>query len=218
MTWLKVFDHYVGQFKYARHIALALLLVLALFGALFLSRWYESYRTEQAHATLAHAIELFERAEQENTNVLWEEADRAFSQGYSHYSGLSLAPYFLAFQSEIALRQGDAVKAREFLGKAVAMMSPKALLYTPYAIKCALMQLESGDPDLVEKGNKALHALAQDAKNPDRDMARYYEGLTLFESGDRPAAEKVWHDLLGGAQSADSIWAQIAQAKLDYTA
>lgn len=218
MTWLKVFDHYVGQFKYARQVALACLLGLALVAALFLYRWYEGYRTEQAHGALAHAIELFERAEQENTNVLWDEADRAFSQGYSYYSGSSLAPYFLAFQSEIAARQGDAEKARDLLDKAVKTMSRKVPLYSFYAVKLALMNIESGTPDLVEKGNHSLHALVHDSKNPDRDMARYYEGLSLFEKGDRPAAEKVWQALVGGSQSAGSIWAQIAQAKLDYTA
>jgi predicted negative regulator of RcsB-dependent stress response len=218
MTWLKVVDHYVRQFRYARQAAVACLLVLLLFAAMFLYRWYEDYRTEQAHGVLAHAIELFERAEQENTKVLWEETDRAFSQGYSSYSGTSLAPYFLAFQSEIAVRQDERVKARELMDKAVHVMARTAKLYGPYAVKLALMQIDSGEPALVEKGTSSLHALAHDSKNPDRDMALYYEGLRLFEQGDRSAAEKIWHTLVGDVHGADSIWAQIAQAKLDYTA
>jgi tetratricopeptide (TPR) repeat protein len=218
MTWLKVFDHYVRQFKYARQLALACLLGLALVGTFFLYRWYEGYRTEQAHDALAHAVELFERAEQENTDVLWDEADRAFSQGYSHYSGSTLAPYFLAFQSEIAARQGDFARARDIMDKAVRTMSPQAPLYGAYAVKLALMQIESGDPELVEKGKNSLHALAHDIRNSDHDMALYQEGLLLFEQGDRQAAEKVWHALIGSAQAADSIWAHIAQAKLDYAA
>ena len=218
MTWLKVFDHYVRQFKYARQVALACLLGLALVGVFFLYQWYEGYRTEQAHDALAHAIELFERAEQENTNVLWDEADRAFSQGYSYYSNSTLAPYFLAFQSEIAVRQGDFVRARESMDKAVKAMAPSAPLYVAYALKLALMQIESGNPDLVEKGKKLLHTLAHDVKHSDRDMALYYEGLQLFEQGDRPAAEKVWNSLITSTRGADSIWAQIAQAKLDYAA
>ena len=218
MTWLKVFDHYVRQFKYVRQLALACLLGLALVGVFFLYQWYEGYRTEQAHDALAHAVELFERAEQENTNVLWEEADRAFSQGYSYYSSSTLAPYFLAFQSEIAVRQGDLARARDIMDKAVKTMSPTAPLYVSYAIKFALMQIESGNPDAIESGKKLLHTLAHDVKHSDRDMALYYEGLLLFEQGDRPAAEKVWHSLIGSAQASDSIWAQIAQAKLEYAA
>lgn len=218
MTWLKVFDHYVRQFKYARQIALAFLLGLAVLAVVFLYRWYEGYKTEQAHGALMHAVELFERAEQENTNVLWDEADRAFSQGYSDNSSSSLAPYFLAYQSEIAARQGDLAKARESMAQAVKKMSRKAPLYTQYAIKLALMQIESGDAKLVEAGNHLLHGLAHDAKSSDRDLALYQEGLLLFEKGDRAGAQKVWHHLIGSAHRAHSIWAQVAQAKLDYTA
>lgn len=218
MTWLKVYDHYIRQFRYARQLALACLLGLALAGVFFLYQWYENYRTERAHDALAHAVELFERAEQENTNVLWDEADRAFSQGYSQYSNSTLAPYFLAFQSEIAARQGDAARARDAMEKAVRDMSSQAPLYSFYAIKLALMQIESDNPDMAEKGKKLLHALTHDVRNADRDMALYYEGLVLFEKGDRLAAEKIWRALIGSAQGADSIWAHIAQAKLDYAA
>lgn len=216
MTLLNVANHYVGQFRYGRTVLLALCAVMILAVAGFGYRWWTGYRSEQAHAGLARAIELFERAEQEGTASAWEEAERAFGQGYENYSGSSLAAYFLAFQSEIALRQGNTQKARELLGKAVQSMAVSAPLYGAYAVKLALMDMDSDNPDLIEKGTKALQQLASNTRNKDRDMALYYQGLHLFQAGDRAAAEKVWQPLVG-VQGTDSVWAQAAQAKLDYT-
>ncbi len=216
MTWLHVANHYIGQVRYGRTIALALLAVGTLAIAVFGYRWWSHNRAERAHATLARAIEIFERAEQENTPALWEEADRAFGQGYTQHAGSSLAAYFLAFQSEIALHQGNTEKAREFLTKALQAMSVSAPFYGSYAVKLALMESDSGKPDLMEKGAKALEQLARNQKNKDRDMALYYQGLLLFQAGDRAGAEQVWQPLVG-TRGTDSIWSQAAQARLDYT-
>ena len=216
MTLLKVFDYYVGQFRYLKYIFFAVLIVLLLAFTFFGYRWYGQRVSEKAHDQLAHAIELFDRAEQEGGQAAWEDVGRAFEQGYLNNASSSLAPYFLAFQSEVAVRVGNIDKARACMTKAVHELSKNSPFYTPYVIKLARMNIDSGDSALVEQGKQSLQLLAQDAENNDRDMALYYQGLIPFEQGDRVAAQKIW-DALMKEYDQDSIWSQIAQAKLDYT-
>lgn len=210
-------NYYIGHFRYGRAIALAILVAAGLAVAVFGYRWWSQHTTAQAHASLAQAVELFERADQENTQAAWGEADRAFSQGYTQHAGSSLAGYFLAFQAEVALRQGNAETARELLSKAIQAMSATGPFYGAYKIKLALLQIDAGNPDLVAAGTQTLQQLANDPRNNDRDMAVYYLGLRSFQGGDRAAAEKIWQPLVE-MQGAESLWAQAAQAKLDYTA
>lgn len=217
MTWLHVLNHYSGQFKHARVVAMGTVALLVVVGGGLGYRWWSQYRTEHAHAELAKAIELFGRAEKENTANVWEEADRSFAQGYAQYASTSLAPYFLVFQSEIAARQGNSTKARTLLENALQAMSTRTPGYGAYAVKLALVQMDSAETAVVEKGKQGLQSIANDAHNPDRNMAIYYQGLHTFERGDRAAAEKIWQPLFG-SQAADSLWSQFAQAKLDYLA
>ncbi len=67
------------------------------------------------------------------------------------------------------------------------------------------------------QGKNELHAIASDVKNSQRDRALYYEGLILFDAGDRAAASVAWKDLLSRTDKGSS-WAEMAQAKLEYLA
>ena len=162
MTLMRVVDYYAGRFKYTRHVLLTVGLGLLTLIAFFGYRWYRQGQVEKAHAQLAGAIELFERADQENSG-LWQEVDQALENGYKQYANSSLAPFFLAFQAEVALRLGNTEKARELEAKALHDLSKKSPFYMPYAITQARMNIDSGQPDLVNQGTQALQKLAEDA-------------------------------------------------------
>ena len=183
----------------------------------FTYRWYSNMQTERAHAALAHAIEIFDRAQQKSDQVLWQEAGLAFEQGAQQYAHSSLAPYFIAFQSEVALQQGHLEKARELMAQVVDKIQKDSPFYHAYVIKYARMNSDASQPELVEQGMQELNRETLDVQNLNRDMALYYQGLIPFEQGDRVAAKKIW-DLLIKDYAQDSLWAQRAQAKLDYMA
>jgi predicted negative regulator of RcsB-dependent stress response len=217
MTWTQVISDYARQRRNVRSLVVGASLVALLVAMIFGYRYYAGYYNQRAHSALASAIELYERAERENTKALWSDADRALGQGYKEYSNSTLAPYFLAFQAEIARLQGRADDARALLERALSILSKTSPLYNAYALKLAMMKIDSGDAGLVNDGTSSITALASDAKNRDRDMALYYQGLLAFDSGDRAAAEKSWNVLIE-KYGAQSTWAQVAQAKLEYTA
>ena len=222
MTLLKVVDHYIGHFKYMRTLLLIGGVIIVLVGVGFGYRWYCNSYNQKAHAALAEAIELFERANRESTATLWDETDRALSQGYSDYSSSSLAPYFLAFQAQVALRKShhseSSAQARELLKKAVSQMSAGMPFYAMYVIQLARMNMDAGSPELEKEGREKLNELAHDKNFAERGMALYYSGLRFFETGDREQAVKEWAPLFEEADFLDSLWAQAVQAKLSYQA
>lgn len=220
MTLLKVVDYYIGHNKYTRALLMACGLLIVLAGIGFGYRWYRSSYNQRAHAALAEAIELFDRANKDSTTSLWDETDRALAQGYSDYSGSSLAPYFLAFQAQVALQKipENVEKARELLQKALKNMSADMPFYGIYVIQLARMKSDSGIQDLEDEGIKTLQDVANNQKSSERGMALYYLGLRPFEAGDREQAIMMWTPLFKEADLANSFWSQIAQAKLDYQA
>lgn len=213
---LSVVQYYMHHVPYARKAMLAMLVFVVGSMGIFTYRWYTQWQGEQAHAALAQAIELFERAQQGSDSALWQEAERAFELGAQQNASSSLAPYFVAFQAEVAFKQGNVEKARELMAQVVKSLPKSSPLYHAYSVKYARMNIDSGQADLIEQGTKELEQEAQDVQNPERDMALYYQGLIPFEQGDRAAAQKIW-DLLIKSYGQDSLWAQRAQAKLDYT-
>lgn len=217
MNSFSVVQYYMRGIPYARPLIIALLVFALGCVGFFTYRWYNSTQMEQAHAALARAIEIFDRAQQKSDQALWQEAALAFEQGIQQYAHSPLAPYFIAFQAEIALQQGHAEKARELMAQVVKDVHKDSPFYHAYIIKYARMNCDAAQPELVEQGMQELRQEALDVQNLDRDMALYYQGLIPFEKGDRAAAQKIW-DLLIQDYAQDSLWAQRAQAKLDYMA
>lgn len=181
-------------------------------------RWYSRRYNDRAQVALAQAIDLLDRARREKVSHLWEEAGSAFRDGYQRYGRSSLAPYFLAFWSDIALHQGKSSEALDLMNKAVIATPKSSKIYYPFAIKRSLMKIDvgvsNGQDALAKEGKNELAALAKDKKNSQRDEAIYYLGLAAFDSGDLKAAQAIWKELDQFGKK--SLWAKIAQAKLEY--
>ncbi|HBL98651.1 TPA: hypothetical protein DDZ86_03340 [Candidatus Dependentiae bacterium] len=180
-------------------------------------RWYTRRRDEHAQLALSRCVELVGRAVREDVPHLWEQAGRDLSEEYNRYSGSSMAPYFLFFSADVALHDGKMDRAIEYMEKGLKQLSKKNALYSSYGVKLALMKMDAQDEKVRAQGKSELHAIASDPKNLEYERALYYEGLALFDSGDRAAAEAAWKGLLSRADKGSS-WAEMAQAKLEYLA
>ena len=180
--------------------------------------WYTRHRDERAQLALSRCIELVDRAIRENVPHLWEQAGRELSEEYTRYAHRSaLAPYFLLYNADVALHEGKSEQALAFTEQAVKELSKTAPLYDVYRVKLALMKIDAKDEKVRVQGKAELHAVASDPKSSQQDRALYYEGLIAFDSGDRAAAQVLWKDLLSRADKG-SVWAEMAQAKLEYLA
>lgn len=180
-------------------------------------RWYLRRYNERAQVALAHCLEIYGRAVREKQPHLWEQASREVSSRGEKYASSSLAPYFLALNADIAQVQGNPAKARELMSSALSKLSKKSPTYGFYAVKNALMQIDASDAATQTAGKQALKAMAEDKKNPQRDMALYYQGLLAFDSGDYNTAFQSW-DVLMQQYGASSIWSHMAKEKMSYAA
>lgn len=180
-------------------------------------RWYIRRYNERAQLALAEALDVYQKASREKAPHLWEEARQALAKGHEDFAGSSLDPYFLAYESDVVRYQGDHAKAVALMTAAVRAMSKSSPLYGPYQIKLALIKVDSPDQKVHADGLADLEQLAQRGKSDHRDEALYYRGLIAFDSADRAMAEKYWNELIKEFGK-DSVWAQVAQAKLDYMA
>lgn len=215
MTLTKMINHYSQQVPYVRQIVITVVVIMGITAVGLTYRWYTHKRIAQAQQALAQAIELFNDS-RGTSDVKWKEIDEALANGYSAYGNTALGGYFLAFASESALYQGRIDEARELLAKALKNMSCSMPLYNEYVIKLASMNMNSSDKTLFAEGKNTLQSLIDNAKNKDRGMAAYYLGLYFFEHGERAAAQDVWSLLMKDTHQSQTVWATLAQAKLDY--
>ncbi len=195
--------------KIALLVASILLVSVLSYGAY---RWYSNYREEQAQKVLAESLELFQRAAESDSSVKWSDVSRAFEAGYALYPGSSLAAYFLAFQAESVMQEGDLERAIVLMEKSLAHMPHNSPFYYLYAVKNALMEHDSQDTAVRERGNKHLEELAYDKKNPDRDMALYYLGYFAAAAHNTERARELWTQLV--REGSESVWANKAQTDL----
>lgn len=217
MTITQFVSDSIGRNKYIRQLVMGGAFVAVIVAIIAGYMWYTQSQNEQAQALLSRSMEMYKRGIEEKDSSILDEADQSFSQGYKNFSGTSLAPFFLVYRSEIALRQNRQSDAGTLLEEALTRMSSKSPLYVPYKIKLALLKVDSADKNVVQSGKELLDSLAADVKSKDRDMALYYKGLLHFNDGDRKSAETVW-DVLTKRYGSESVWVQAAQAKLDYLA
>ena len=208
--------YYLGTKAGLRNSIIAALVLVLCAGAFAAYHWYSIHREEQAHKVFARSMEEFEQAVTGDDMSKWSSVEQAFAAGYKSYSSSSLAPYFLAFQAEAQVQQNKLEEARTTLANSLKHIAKSSPLYYLYATKLALMSMDAEDMSVHESGKKMLAQLADDQKNPQRDMALYYLGYCSFVAHDRENAEIAWSKLL--QSGADSVWAHLAQAKLEYSA
>lgn len=185
---------------------------LAVAGALILSLgliaggyyWYRSATNQKAQALLAQCLEEYERALYTNEAHMWHDVQMASSQGYERSKSSDLAPFFKSIQADAFYAQDKKEEALEALSAAVDAMSTSSPLYYLYATKLALMEYD------YKGSSERLMALAQNTKNPYKDMAQYYVGYYLLAQDKQIEARAYWKDLL----QQNSVWAQQAQAQL----
>ncbi|MBN2267327.1 MAG: hypothetical protein JW725_03225 [Candidatus Babeliaceae bacterium] len=216
---MKVVEWYrtaVRQQRSRRYMLIGLLIVAFVGVDVVVYRWYSNRYNARAQQELAHCMEIVERALKEKQPALLEQARLETGVGYERYSRSSLAPYFLALDADLALAQGDRTKACALMERAVGALSDDAAMYGFYAVKKALMKIDSADQKTREAGMQELQTLAHDPRNQQREMAAYYLGLIAFDGGDRRGAEEVWKEF-SGPVARNSVWARLAQSKLSYS-
>jgi hypothetical protein len=189
--------------------------VLSILAASFYGyRWYGARQERAAYKDLAESIDAYERISTlADAQKELMDSERAFHVGAEAHRSSVLYPFFLAFEADALTRLGKVQEAAVLLDKAVKLMDQKNPLYYLYALKAALVKIDTQDATLKKEGRVSLDSLASMAANPLQDMALYYGGLDAETTGDRTRAISKYKEIIIHGKQ-DSYWYQQADAKV----
>lgn len=199
-----------------------------LVGAAFLGyRWYYMGRSQAAQKRLSEIITAYtqeveknhkenKETAQANTQNLSAIAD-LFAKGASEYADTSLAPFFLAYQAEVLLKEGNLESALGVMSQALTSMSPASELYPVYELKKVLMALDWAQLNNTQThdAEQKLLAMAHDTTNKQRDMALFYAGRFYWSKGDVIRARELLQELISLSyvdKSVESPWTSKAES------
>lgn len=222
MMWQEV-QQFVASHRFyrvMRYVSLGVVMLVALWLGSVGFRWYTVRRDMAAQYTFAQAMEQYAKVhDTAATEEQWAEVAAVFKLGYEQHRSSAYAPYFLNFQAQALLNQGKYQEAITVLDSALALIPTTSPLFAPYAVKKALILLDSDDQAVQEKGLTSLTEYAHDVKNKQRDEALYYLGLYYAQKGDVAQARAQWGLLVQVFPmqgETGSVYAELAQARLDH--
>lgn len=174
--------------------------------------WWHGCRCEaknrKAQMAFSEDLKKFDtlKRDPKTQSAAWDDVQKSFGRDYEQYADSSLAPYFLAFQSEATARTGNHAEAVILLERAIEKMGNTAPLYYLYAVKLATLIIES--PETAERGRKELLALANDRKNPYQGLAWYQLWYYAWTANDKELVTMAHAKLQAHAE-----WSALARSQ-----
>lgn len=177
-------------------------------------RYYRSRVEQAAYKELAEAIDEYSRMTTfAADDSKLAETERAFAAGAEEHRSSVLYPFFIAFQADALIRQGNLTEGAQLLDKAIDAMDAQHSLYHLYALKAALVKIDTKDAALEKRGRDQLNLLASNVANPLQDMALYYKALDADTRGEQDLARSTYKEIIAHDKK-DSYWYQLADMKL----
>jgi tetratricopeptide (TPR) repeat protein len=178
-------------------------------------RYYRSTVERAAYKELAESIDEYTKVTAYATDeTKLVDVERAFAAGAEQHRSSVLYPFFVVFQADVLIRQGKLAEGASLLDKAVGAMDRQHPLYYLYALKAALVKIDTKDAALEKKGRDELTSLSSNVANPLQDMALYYKALDADTRGEQDVARSIFKEIIAHNKK-DSYWYQLADAKLN---
>lgn len=209
---------YVFYHKHERAVLFGTFMLVAIIAGIGSYWWYRTDQQRQASFALIGSLEDFEKMISRPTKPSSEaitDLEQAFLAGSSLYASTSFAFFFEAFAAEMHILKGNHAEALTLLEKSLGKLSHTSPFYYLYATKVALLQIDSADKEVRDRGHVALKELSENQHNPQRDMALYYRGNAALLAGNRDEAITLWSSLTRGAEKS-LPWAHLVESKLGY--
>jgi len=218
--------------KYVKEVIIGLGLLVALGGGYVLNSWYVQHREEKAFEALSEVVNSFSQTQQvvqsldsdkdhEKIMQSWQDVSLLVDALYKEHINSYLAPYFLAFQAEIALEKDhDLEAAIKIIDDALPGMSKTSELGSLFHMKRIKMGFDSKDEKVRDQSWKDLQAVSQDKTSCMQQEALYVLGIYYVSQGQFAKAQETWRELVDSADETallKSPWVKLAQEKLGTT-
>ncbi len=210
----EIFDFQDKKIPFLKPIAVFLFL-LSVIGISYVGyRWYVQNREQRAQLVYSENFDEYTRVSGiENPD--WNQLEVRLANGYSRYSNSYLAPYFLALQADVQLKQHKDQEAAATLTR-VINLTDNAQMKEGYTVKKALLQMDMSDESMQKEGLHSLLEIARQ-KGAFSDMALFYLGRYYHYINNNDDAQKSLQELADMQWvegSASSPWVFEAQKSL----
>ena len=165
-------------------IAGAFLLVVGFIGY----RYYDSWAQAGAHKAFVAALKYHDAAvtgkkvsanhngiEFETDQEKWTKTADVFKQGYNNHRRSGLASMFQAYYADALARLGKHDEAVQALDDAISIM-PQKDMKDFYAVKRALLKIDSTKQTVQQEGIAELRKIADDASHFANEAGLFYLG------------------------------------------
>lgn len=209
-------------------ITIAAAIVLGVF--YFVYSWHQKNQNSKAFQALVEISQSYEQAVQkasqlkdkpanEQTENPWEDVKLLLEALSSKYAHSSLAPFFVMYQVELALKADhDYEKALQLIEKGLRLFSKKSIYFDMFNFKRIKMLLDHPMQDMRALALKELETVANNEENYFAQQALYTIGAYQSGCGDLEKAVDAWKKLAQQTQSENilisSPWVSQAQEKL----
>lgn len=190
--------------------------ILVLMIMCFAYKWWTVKREREAQYDFSVLMTEYETISHEK-NPEWSELLKKFEKKYEKHSSSSLLPYYLNYKVQILLHQDKRDEALVLLDKIVGEVRHSPLIFL-YQMEQALLQLDSPEAEVKNKGLNVLIDLAHNSDNQYRDSAQFYLGRYYWTMNDIEGARNIWQQLVDEQRDeklAPSPWAYYVQDKLN---
>lgn len=174
-----------------------------------------SCRERSAFKELIGTVDLYHSARTGKEQAPeWSTIRGMFHDEYERHKNSGLAPYFLLFEANSALRSNEKDEARIIMNEAVRLAKNKPFAHL-FALKSYLMMLDSNDEQVQLEAVEGMRELAADSSNIYADATLYYLGRYFLIAGRTEDARITWLELFDRYeidQTSPSPWISQAYA------
>ncbi len=208
-------DSFFG--RYAKGIGFLISFILFGLGSYFAYRTYIMSREQKAHYAFADCVQAFDSALKVDSLSEWERVSNLCGHGFVAHEGSMIAPLFLSYKADAQIKMGNGADAINTISRAMDLLSKESPFLYMLDIKRALVQIDSQDDVLKNKGIDALIAAGRNEKHAQRDMALFYLGRYYWSQDHIDEAKRIWQELVDTNwqdKAYPSPWVQEAKKQL----
>lgn len=175
--------------------------------------WYKVNRAQEAYQAFSESVAEFDQAKSGNKDITWAEVVSSLKVGAKKYSDTSLYPFFLAYESQALKLANDQENSQKVLSQSIESMPKDNPLYGLYAIKNAVLRLNSDKDEAKQEGISLLEDLAKNKNLSIRQTALYYLGYYFYLSNNIDKANQYWLELYKTGIK-DTVWQELVSKYL----
>jgi tetratricopeptide (TPR) repeat protein len=156
--------------------------------------WYVASRERAAEKDLSAYVAQYYGA-LNSAEVQWGQVASLFEVGYLQHTSSLLAPYFLAYQADALLQEGNTQKALEVMQQMLDKLPESSPFYALFRMKYNLIILDQPEHPEHQAALIALHEIGSDKTNAIFEAALFYLGRYHFVHNNVQEAKEIWQEL-----------------------